>query len=59
MYLIWLFEWGFRTFGYTLIKDQIAVQELYTNGITPGVSYAPYATLLLIILFGLSILDRK
>ena len=59
MYLIWIFEWGFRTFGYPLIRDQIAVQELYTNGITPGVSYAPYATLLLIILFGLSILDRK
>ena len=59
MYMIWLFEWGFRTFGYPLIKDQIAVQELYTNGITPGVSYTQYATFLLIILFGLSILDRK
>jgi len=59
MYMIWLFEWGFRTFGYPLIRDQIAVQELYTNNMTPGVSYAPYVTLLLIILFGLSILDRK
>jgi hypothetical protein len=57
--MIWLFEWGFRTFGYPLIRDQIAVQELYTNNMTPGVSYAPYVTLLLIILFGLSILDRK
>ena len=59
MYLIWLFEWGFRTFGYPLIRDEITVQGLYTNYITPGVSFAPYVTILLIILFGLSILDRK
>ena len=58
MYLIWLFEWSFRTFGYPLIRDEIAVQGLYTNGITPGVSFAPYATILLIILFGLSLLKK-
>jgi len=59
MYLIWLFEWSFRTFGYPLIRDEIAVQGLYTNGITPGASFAPYATILLIILFGLSLLQKK
>jgi|TARA_B100000470_G_C19611806_1_gene311393 hypothetical protein len=59
MYLIWLFEWSFRTFGYPLIRDEIAVQGLYTNGITPGTSFAPYTTILLIILFGLSLLQKK
>jgi len=59
MYLIWLFEWSFRTFGYPLIRDEIAVQGLYTNSITPGASFAPYATILLIILFGLSLLQKK
>ena len=32
MYLLWLFEWAFRTFGYPLIREEIAVQGLYTNG---------------------------
>ena len=59
MYLIWLFEWSFRTFGYPLIRDEIAVQGLYTNSITPGALFAPYATILLIILFGLSLLQKK
>jgi hypothetical protein len=59
MYIFWLFEWGFRLFGYPLIKEEIAVQGLYTTNISPGVYYAPLATLILIILFGLSILDRK
>ena len=59
MYLIWLFEWGFRTFGYPLIRDEITVQGLYTNYITPGVAFAPYVTILLIILFGLSLLQKK
>ena len=59
MYLIWLFEWSFRTFGYPLIRDEIAVQGLYTNGITPRTSFAPYTTILLIILFGLSLLQKK
>jgi hypothetical protein len=59
MYIFWLFEWGFRLFGYPLIKEEIAIQGLYTTNISPGVYYAPLATLILIILFGLSILDRK
>ena len=59
MYIFWLFEWGFRLFGYPLIKEEIAIQGLYTTNITPGVYYAHLAALILIILFGLSILDRK
>jgi hypothetical protein len=59
MYIFWLFEWGFRLFGYPLIREEIAIQGLYITNITPGVYYAPLAALILIILFGLSILDRK
>lgn len=59
MYLFWLFEWGFRTLVYPLIREDIAVQGIYTVGGTPGVDWAPYTTILLIILFGLSLLQKK
>ena len=55
MYLLWLFEWAFRTFGYPLIREEIAVQGLYTYGMTPGSVGAPYISTVLLILFGLSI----
>lgn len=59
MYLLWLFEWTFRTFGYPLIREEIAVQGLYTYGITPGSVGAPYISIVLLILFGLSIFKNK
>jgi hypothetical protein len=59
IYLLWLFEWGFRTFGYPLLKEEIAVQGLYTNGMTPGTVGAPFITILLLILFSLSLLKRN
>jgi hypothetical protein len=39
MYLLWLFEWSFRTFGYPLIREDIAVQGIYTVGATPGAGW--------------------
>ena len=59
MYLLWLFEWAFRTFGYPLIREEIAVQGLYTNGMTPGSVGAPYVSIILLVLFGLSIFKNK
>ena len=59
MYLLWLFEWGFRTFGYPLIREDITIQGIYTLGATPGAVGAPYATFLLIILFSLSLIQKK
>ena len=59
MYLLWLFEWGFRTFGYPLIREDITIQGIYTLGATPGEVGAPYATFLLIILFSLSLRQKK
>ena len=59
MYLLWIFEWAFRTFGYPLIREEIAVQGLYTNGMTPGSVGAPYVSIILLVLFGLSIFKNK
>ena len=59
MYLLWLFEWAFRTFGYPLIREEIAVQGLYTYGMTPGSVGAPYVSIILLVLFGLSIFKNK
>ena len=59
MYLLWIFEWAFRTFGYPLIREEIAVQGLYTYGMTPGSVGAPYISIILLVLFGLSILKNN
>ena len=59
MYLLWLFEWSFRTFGYPLIREDIALQGIYTVGVTPGVVGAPFITFILFILFTLSLIQKK
>lgn len=59
MYLLWIFEWAFRTFGYPLIREEIAVQGLYTYGATPGSVGAPYVSIILLVLFGLSIFKNN
>ena len=59
MYLFWLFEWSFRTFGYPLIREDIVIQGIYTVDATPGAVGAPYVTLVLIILFILSLIQKK
>ena len=59
MYLFWLFEWSFRTFGYPLIREDIVIQGIYTVDATPGAIGAPYVTFVLIILFILSLIQKK
>ena len=59
MYLLWLFEWAFRTLGYPLIRDDITIQGLYTYGMTPGSVGAPYISIILLVLFGLSIFKNN
>ena len=59
MYLFWLVEWGYRTIGYSLTREEIAIQGIYTNSITPGIVMAPYVLLLLIILFALSLKSKN
>ena len=50
---------GFRTFGYPLIREDIVIQGIYTVGTTPGAVGAPYVTFVLIILFSLSLIQKK
>lgn len=59
MYLFWLVEWGHRAIGYSLTREEIAIQGIYTNSITPGIVLAPYVLLLLIILFALSLKSKN
>ena len=59
MYLFWFFEWSFRTIGYSFIRESIAVQGVYTVDVIPGVTLAPYVSLLLIILLSISLLQKK
>jgi hypothetical protein len=42
-----------------VIREPIAVQGVYTVDVTPGIALAPYVSLLLIILFSLSLLEKK
>ena len=50
-----LVEWSART----LRSDSILNNPLYSDGITPGVIYAPYMTLGLLILLILSIIKKR
>ena len=59
MYLLWLFEWSFRAFGYPFIREDITIQGIYTVGATPGEVGAPFAAFLLMILFSLSLIQKK
>ena len=55
MYLFWLFEWAGRLWLYPLIREDLISTGIYTNGVTPGVSGAPFVFGLLILFFALSI----
>lgn len=59
MYLFWFFEWSFRTIGYSFIRESIAVQGVCTVDVTPGVTLAPYVSLLIIIFLSISLLQKK
>ena len=42
-----------------LIREDITIQGIYTVGDTPGEVGAPFAAFLLIILFSLSLIQKK
>jgi len=54
MYLFWILEWGVRVFYYPNFKQNFD-PNLYTTGLPPGVEGAPYAFIMLLVLFLLSI----
>lgn len=56
MYLVSLLEWSMRLI---IIKPMKGLDDIYTNGFTPGSELAPVAVLLLIIFFILSLKNSK
>jgi len=53
--LAFLIEWSVRVFT----SDSIANDPIYSDGITPGMEYAPYVTLVLFLLFIFSLIKKK
>ena len=54
LYILWLLEWLTRIFYYPRIFNGVD-ENIYKVGTTPGVEFAPYLALLLVIFFLLSI----
>lgn len=52
--LAFLVEWSVRVFTSSAIVNN----PIYSNGITPGMVYAPYVTLFLLILFVFSLIKK-
>ncbi len=52
--LCFLVEWAMRIFG----SDLIANNPLYSDGVTPGVAYAPFAVVFLLLLFIFSLVKN-
>ncbi len=59
MYILFILEWIVRLFLYPLIGMDLANNELYSNGATPGADAAPIVVIVLIVLFFLSIKNSK
>ena len=53
--LSFLVEWSVRVFN----SDPIVNDPIYSDGITPGMVYAPYMTLFLLLLFVLSLIKKN
>ncbi len=53
--LAFLVEWSVRVFSSNLIVND----PMYSDGITPGIAYAPYLTLVLVFLFILSLIKKN
>ena len=52
--LAFLVEWSVRVFTSSAIVNN----PIYSDGITPGMVYAPYVTLFLLILFVFSLIKK-
>ena len=58
MFIFWLVEWSIRLFVYPVMEKSVVDDGIYTNGMTPGASGAPYIVFLLIIFLLLSTKER-
>ena len=59
MNVFWMIDWGIRAFLYPFIRADIAVIGVYTTDKTPGKDGAAVAFGITIILFLLSIMNKK
>jgi len=55
MILAFLVEWSVRVFN----SSPIVSDPIYSDGITPGMVYAPYMTLFLLFLFIFSLVKKN
>ena len=58
MFIFWLTEWSVRLFVYPFMEKSVVDVGIYTSGITPGATGAPYVVLLLIIFLILSTKEK-
>ena len=58
MFIFWLVEWSIRLFVYPVMEKSVVDDGIYTNGMTPGASGAPYIVFLLTIFLLLSTKEK-
>ena len=58
MFIFWLTEWSVRLFVYPFMVKSVADVGIYTSGMTPGATGAPYVVFLLIIFLILSTREK-
>ena len=59
MYVLFILEFIFRVFLYPIIGLNLASNQSYSDGLTPGADFAPVLLLMLIILLFLSLRESK
>ena len=58
MFIFWLTEWSVRLFVYPFMVKSVVDVGIYTSGMTPGATGAPYVVFLLIIFLILSTREK-
>ncbi|MBR51063.1 MAG: hypothetical protein CMD58_00930 [Gammaproteobacteria bacterium] len=59
MSVFWMLDWGQRLFIYPFIRMDIFATGEYTNGLTPGVDLAPIVFAITVVMFLVSITNKK
>ena len=59
MNIFWMIDWGQRLFIYPFIREDITVVGLYNNDLTPGLELAPIVFAITVLLFLISVANRK
>ena len=58
MFIFWLTEWSVRLLVYPFMEKSAVDGGIYTSGMTPGATGAPYVVFLLIIFLILSTREK-